>query len=236
MINYCFVFARGGSKGLPGKNLLKINGVSLVGHAINTAKSLDKNQEVFLSTDSDEIANIGKKYGALIIERPSNLADDTAAEWDAWNHAITHVEDKYGQFDKFISLPPTSPCRRIEDVRKCIDKLDDTTDIVITTTASHRNPWFNMVIQDKANYVKLVNSESTISRRQDCPKCLDIATVAYAAHPQFIKQNKGIWDGNVKSVEVPKYSSVDIDTLYDYAIAKLTLENKQLIELLSENQ
>ena len=82
-----FVFARGGSKGLPNKNILKLGEKPLIAHSIELAKNINEIENIFLSTDSDHIANIGKDYGAKIIKRPSNLASDKSPEWLSWIHA-----------------------------------------------------------------------------------------------------------------------------------------------------
>ena len=232
-VSNCFVFARGGSKGLPGKNLLPINGIPLIGHSIEIAKKLNQINKIFVSTDSEEIAEIGKLFGAEVIERPEDLASDTASEWEAWKHAIEHVGKKYGDFDQFISLPATAPCRRYIDVHRCMQALVDDVDMVITTTESHRNPWFNMVTNNSEGYARLVNTSQGFKRRQDSPKCQDMATVAYIARPSFINNNESIWDGNVKAIKVPQHTAVDIDTFYDYSVAKMLMESPGLMEKLN---
>lgn len=233
-LNYCFVFARGGSKGLPGKNLLQINGIPLVGHSIITAKTITQVDEVFISTDSEEIAEAGRLFGAEVIERPANLATDKASEWEAWRHAIKHVEVKHGSFERFISLPATAPCRRNIDIHKCIQALEKDVDMVITTTDSHRNPWFNMITSNDQGYAQLVNMGSGFARRQDSPECQDMATVAYVSRPSYIKNNDSIWNGKVKAVKVPQHTAIDIDTFYDYSVARMLLETTGLMETLDE--
>ena len=143
---FAFIFARGGSKGLPRKNLLEIKGLSLTRRAIKAAKQIEMVERVFLSTDCQEIHREGEIEGVEVIKRPEELASDSASEWDAWKHAINYAEKKYGNFDIFISLPPTAPCRSIDDVRKCISNLKDDIDLVFTATAAKNNPWFNMVM------------------------------------------------------------------------------------------
>ena len=229
LLRYCFIFARGGSKGLPGKNLLPINDVPLIGHSIEVARKISQISKIFVSTDSAEIAEVGRLFGAEVLMRPPELASDTASEWDAWKHAIINVEEKYGGFDQFISLPATAPCRRVNDVERCIQALVDDVDIVITTTESHSNPWFNMVSEDSDGYAKLVNTSREFFRRQDCPACQDMATVAYVTRPSFIKNKNAVWDGIVKGVRVPKHRAIDIDTFYDYAVARMLMENPSLM-------
>ena len=183
---FAFIFARGGSKGLPGKNLLPIAGHPMLAHGIKIACQLNEVSQVFISTDCPKIANVANSYGAEIIMRPAHLASDTAPEWLAWQHAIDHVKAEHGNFDRFLSLPPTAPCRCLTDVKRCLNAFTSDVDLVLTTTASQRSPWFNMVIKNFNELVQLVNDGDSIKRRQDAPKCFDIATVAYVSRPDFI--------------------------------------------------
>ena len=140
-----FVFARGGSKGLPKKNILPIGGLPLLVHGIRLAKRLDSVDRIYVSSDCEEILTIAKGAGAEVIVRPSELAADRAPEWLAWQHAIKTVQNRHGSFDHFLSLPPTAPLRTLEDVEKCLFALQEDIDSVVTMSRARRSPWFNMV-------------------------------------------------------------------------------------------
>ena len=131
-----FIFARGGSKGLPKKNILKINGRPLIAYSISTAKKSELIENVFLSSDDQEILDIGSTFGAIPIKRPSEFSQDNTPELEAWKHAIKYVYRNYGIFDIFVSLPPTSPLRRLIDVNKSIKLLEEDCDIVFTMKKS----------------------------------------------------------------------------------------------------
>lgn len=219
-----FIFARGGSKGLPRKNVLPIAGLPLIVHSIHAAQLLGSIDGIYVSTDCQEIATIALDAGAVIIDRPAELSSDIAPEWLAWQHAIQWVQTKYGLFDRFLSLPPTAPCRNIGDVQRCLDALTTDVDLVLTTTPSHRSPWFNMVVETNNGYLELVKSADHIIRRQDVPACFDITTVAYVAHPAFILSAASIWDGRIRGVKIPSERAIDIDTPVDYAIARFLKE------------
>ncbi len=219
-----FIFARGGSKGLPRKNVLPIGGIPLVAHSIKVAQALGDVEAIFVSTDCQEIASIAAAAGAEIIDRPSELASDTASEWLAWQHAIRWVQTRYGSFDCFVSLPPTAPCRSVADVRRCLEALHADIDLVLTITESHRSPWFNMAIKGADGCLELVESGDRINRRQDAPLCYDIATVAYVAHPNFILKSSSIWEGKVHGVNIRSENAIDIDTPTDYVIARFLKE------------
>ena len=193
-------------------------------HGINIACQIEEISKVFISTDCPKIADIASSYGAEIIIRPAHLASDTAPEWLAWQHAIEHARAEHGNFDRFLSLPPTAPCRCMSDVQRCLNALTSDVDLVLTITAAQRSPWFNMVAKTSTDLLKLVNDGSSIKRRQDAPQCFDVATVAYASRPDFIMSASSIWDGRVRGVEVPYERAIDIDTPADYAIAKFIKE------------
>ena len=224
-----FIFARGGSKGLPGKNIKPLCGKPLLHYAIDVAKQVRKVQHIFVSTDNDEIASCAVTGGAKVIIRPAELASDTAPEWAAWQHGIRYVQQQYGHFDTFVSLPATSPLRSAEDVDAAIRQLHQTkADLCLAVTPANRNPYFNMVTRDANGEVKLVsNLPDGVHRRQDAPAVFDITTVVYAAKPAFILQHSRLFDGVITSIEVPKQRAVDIDDIYDFMLAEAILKVEQ---------
>ena len=227
MKTFAFIFARGGSKGVPGKNIRNLGGKPLLAHSIIMAQNIDEISRVFVSTDDQDIADIGAKYGAEIIERPSELAQDNSPEWLAWLHAIRWLESKNIFFDCFVSLPTTSPLRNKIDVVNCINLLDKKTDIVVTISETSRSPYFNMVSKEGDDIKLLIEGEKSYSRRQDVPIAYDMTTVAYISRPSFIKNNNKIFDGKVKAVLIPKERSVDIDDEIDFKIAELLMKERQ---------
>ena len=222
---YAFVFARGGSKGLPRKNVLPIAGMPMIAHSIKIARNFRGVDHIYVSTDCDEIASIAESYGAEVIHRPAELASDTASEWLAWQHAINFVLKSGRPFERFLSLPATAPMRNTEDVQRCLNALQDGIDMVITMTPAHRSPWFNMVIADHNSKVKLVLGNGDVKRRQDSQQCFDMATVAYVSRPEFILGSSSIWDGNVVGVDIPRSRSIDIDDELDFSIARFLMED-----------
>jgi CMP-N-acetylneuraminic acid synthetase len=225
-----FIFARGGSKGLPDKNIKILNGKPLIAWSIEHAKSVKRVDRVIVSTDSEKIARIAREYGAEVpFMRPAALATDNSPEWLSWQHGLKYLEDTDGHLpDLMLSIPTTAPLRNVKDIDKVIDEYKESdTDIVIVVTESHRNPFFNIVKQGVDGYVDLFGSgDKAISRRQDCPKAYDITTIAYAARPSFVLNKNSIFEGRVRQVIVPKERSLDIDTLLDFEIAKYMIKKK----------
>lgn len=221
---FAFVFARGGSKGLPGKNIKQLGGIPLIAHSIRLARSMRSIQRVFVSTDCEDIAAVAHRFGAEVIERPAELASDTAAEWHAWQHAVKHLRmDRGLDFDIFLSLPATSPLRHETDVQRCLDALDGQTDAVITVSPSTHNPYFTMVSMDERGFARHVLGTGTFTRRQDLPQIYGITAVAYVSRPNFILAHQRLFDGQVRPVLVPKERAVDIDDEFDFKVAQALL-------------
>ena len=221
MKTYAFIFARGGSKGVPGKNIRKLAGKSLLAYSIDQAKEVVSVDKVFVSTDDSNIAAIARDYGANVIDRPPKLALDDSPEWLAWQHGVNWVREQGDKFDVFLSLPTTSPMRNKYDIQKVLEKLDSQTDVVLTMTPASRSPWFNMVTINRDGYASLVKqNKNKIQRRQDAPAAYDLTTVAYATRPQFILSHGSVFDGRVRAVEIPRERAFDIDTELDWDIVE----------------
>lgn len=195
-------------------------------YSIEVALQTSGIAEVFVSTDNNDIAEISRSAGAIVIDRPIQLAQDDSPEWQAWKHAINWVKCRYGEFEEFISLPATSPLRRVEDVEAAMLRRSVVgADVCIGITPASHSPFFNMVKGTENNLIELVNKPAdSIFRRQDTPEVFCITTVVYVANVEFIMNKNNLFDGNVTSIEVPKYRAIDIDDIYDFNFAELVLQ------------
>lgn len=224
-----FIFARGGSKGLPGKNIRLLGGKPLIAWSITHALAVKRIERVIVSTDSEEIAAVAREHGAEVpFIRPAELAQDTSPEWLVWRHALNFVRETTGAFPlAMVSLPATAPLRMPLDIENCLDEYEKgEADTVITVTDAHRSPYFNMVKTNADGSVGLViPPQSTVTRRQDAPVVYDMATVCYVANPVFVMAHNGLFEGRVKAVHVPTERAVDIDTLLDFQIAECLVKN-----------
>jgi CMP-N-acetylneuraminic acid synthetase len=225
------ICARGGSKGLPGKNVRPLAGKPLIAWAIESAKSISRVRRVIVSTDSKEIASIAREFGGEVpFMRPTELASDNSPEWLSWRHALNFIQVEEGALpDAMLSVPATSPLRLSVDLENCIDEFErNDADVVITVTEAHRNPWFNMVKFNLDGSVHLaVDDHGDITRRQDAPSVFDMTTVAYVADAKFVMVNNGVFNGRVRAVKIPKERSIDIDTLIDFEIAEFFLSRSR---------
>lgn len=222
------IFARGGSKGVPRKNIRPLAGKPLIAYAIECAKSVSLIDRVIVSTDDAEIAEVAKQYGAEVpFMRPKELAQDKSPELLAWKHAIETMEAQLGHaVDVMVIVPTTSPMRSPDDVRACVQLLlDSDADIVVTVTEAQRSPYFNMVTLDADQNAKLVipPPAGVVVRRQDAPVVYDMTTVAYAVRGAYIKTTSAVMAGKVKAVIVPKERAIDIDTMLDFEMAEFLI-------------
>ena len=222
------ICARGGSKGLPKKNIKLLNGKPLITWSINLAKKIDRISRIIVSTDNQEIANIAVSSGAEVpFIRPSYLSEDSTDEWKVWQHAVQFMKNNNFTQSNLVSLPPTSPLRTIQDISKCLDEFEKQKfEAIITVADSYRNPYFNMVKLEKRNNVNiLIESDKNIIRRQDAPKVYDVLTVAYVTSFDYVINKKNMFEGKVGAVKIKKENAIDIDTSYEFEIAEF-LNNK----------
>lgn len=231
MKTVAFIFARGGSKGLPGKNIRNLGGKPLIAWSIDMALSVKRIERVIVSTDSEEIAIIARKFGAEVpFIRPAELAGDESPEWLAWRHGLNYLKESCGKWPEImVSVPTTSPLRIEVDIENCLDEYEKgDADIVITTTDAHRSPYFNMVRSKDDGTVELVNSLPTaLTQRQQVPVVYDVTTVCYVANPSFVMSHESIFEGRVRAVHVPIERAIDIDTLFDFQVAEALLLNRK---------
>jgi CMP-N-acetylneuraminic acid synthetase len=231
MTAIAFIFARGGSKGLPGKNIRPLGGKPLIAWSIEHARAVKRIERVIVSTDSEEIAAVARDFGADVpFLRPAELARDESPEWLAWRHALAFLQNTEGALpDAMLSVPTTAPLRLPIDLENCLDEFAKRdADMVITVSDAHRNPWFNMVKENQDGSVGLVMAPASgITRRQDAPAVFDMATVAYVARPQFVMQQMGTFSGRVRAVKVPVERAIDIDTLFDFELAEFLISRRE---------
>lgn len=219
-----FVFARGGSKGVPGKNLRPLGGIPLIAHAVRTALASRHVRRMVVSTDDPAIAEAARRAGAETpFARPAELAQDSSPEWLAWRHAIAETARLDGKpFDIFVSVPTTAPLRAPQDIDACVERfLKGDCDVVVTVSPAHRSPYFNMVTLDGAGLARLViPPDRAVATRQTAPPVFDMTTVCYVARPSFVLEANGMFEGRVAAVEVPSERALDIDTELDLKIAE----------------
>lgn len=226
------ICARGGSKGLPGKNIRLLGGKPLIAWSIEHAFAVNRIEQVIVSTDSEWIAEVARDYGAEVpFIRPAELARDDSPEWLVWRHALNYLTVRDGALPEvMVSVPTTGPLRLPVDIENCLDEYEKGgSDMVVTVTDAHRSPYFNMVKANSDGTVGLVipPQSAAIARRQDAPAVFDMATVAYVVRSNFVMTHNGTFDGRVRAVHVPTERAIDIDNLLDFQIAECLLKIRE---------
>jgi N-acylneuraminate cytidylyltransferase len=224
-----FIFARGGSKGVPGKNIRSIGGKPLIAHAIAAARDTPQIGAVVVSTDDPAIAKVARAWGAEVpFMRPADLAADDSPEWLAWRHALTEVQAMSGPIDLFVSVPAVCPLRTSQDISRCIERFEEgDADLVVTVVPARANPYYTLIEIDPSGDPHLVKTPDTgLSGRQQAPKVYQIVAGCYVARPKFIMEKSGIWSGRLRTVEIPEEHGVDIDTEVDFALAELLMARR----------
>lgn len=226
-----FVFARGGSKGLPGKNLRPLGGRPLIGRAVEVALACRWIQRVVVSTDDPSIAAAAKEAGAEApFMRPAELAKDDSPELLAWQHALKTLAamPEYGPVEYMVSIPAVAPLRQPQDVEACMQALIESgADMAFTVKEAEASPYFVMFTKDEQGFAhRLMGDEQVVFRRQDAPEVVQVVPVAYAARADYVLRTDNLFAGKLKPVPVPPERAVDIDTEMDFLWAEF-LWNRQ---------
>jgi N-acylneuraminate cytidylyltransferase len=228
-ICYGYIFARGGSKGIPGKNIKLLAGRPLIAYSIDALKGSKHVDRIIVSTDSEEIARVAMSFGAEVtFMRPALLASDDSPEILSWKHALDEAEREGKMPDVMVCASTTSPLRDPEDIDAVIEALISSgADQVTTVTPSSRNPYFNMVTLDDACRLRVfANPPKPIYRRQDAPPVYDETTVAYAARADYVKNCREGDEADIRAVIVPGERAIDIDTQLDFDFAEFVMQRR----------
>ncbi|MDX2112506.1 MAG: acylneuraminate cytidylyltransferase family protein [Alphaproteobacteria bacterium] len=226
----CTICARGGSVGVPGKNIRPLLGKPLLAYSIEQARASGLFDCIAVSSDHPDILSTAKTFGAdLAIARPPAMATSEAAKVPAIAHAVQTVESITGvNYDINVDLDATSPLRRPEDIRGAVALLvsHDATS-VITAAPAHRSPYFNLVERDANHIVRLSKTlPQNVVRRQDSPACFDMNASIYVWNKaRFLADPKVFYD-DTRLFEMPRERSIDIDDELDFDIVELIMKRR----------
>ena len=224
-----FIFARGGSKGVPRKNIRTVAGIPLIAHTIQLAQKTSWFSEVVISTDCPDIANVAMSYGATVPAlRPASLATDEVSEVEAWKYALKEYQVlKQNSFSgPFVSLPCTSPLRNADDIDRAMNHFyEGKYSVVLGITPSSHSPFLNMVkINSKGNLEIAVSSnEQQYHRRQDVPILFNVTTSIYVVKPSYLERDAPLIGEQTGFIEIPQERALDIDSEFDLQVADLLL-------------
>ncbi len=221
--------ARGGSRGLPGKNIRPLCGLPLIAHSIRCARMCREIDRCIVSTDSEEIADVARAHGAEVpFLRPADLAQDTTPMWPVLQHALREMETRDARrYESFLLLDPTSPGRMPADVTIALRMLDEDKSAAGVVAVSE--PPFNprwVCVEERAGYMQpLVADGERYARRQDVPKTYRINAVLYMWRREHVLGNDApmLYERPHRMLIVPEERAIHIDELHDFQFAYLLM-------------
>ncbi|QDD13363.1 acylneuraminate cytidylyltransferase family protein [Candidatus Methylopumilus rimovensis] len=221
--------ARGGSKGIPKKNLSLVNGESLIAHTAKIVKQASWIDYTIISTDDTEIANHAKSLGlAVPFMRPAEYAGDQSKSLDMWTSALVMAENFYEvKFDYSILLEPTCPLRSLDDIEQTIIKIDNIrfdTAVTVSKTPAHYSPQKTLEIDSCGNLDFFIKDGEQFDIRQNIPDCYHRNGACYAVKRDVLIEKKPLIGNKCAAVLIER-ELVNIDTEFDLRLANFLFEN-----------
>ena len=216
--------ARAGSKGLPHKNLLQINGITLLGHAINNALNSKYLSRIICSADSDELMYEAHKQGAeVLFKRPAELATDTASSWSVVEHTVKWLEENEGWSPDFIVLlQPTTPFRKGEHIDQALDQMfKENKKNCLSVREVDYPPHWMFYINERGQGERLFSEGAHITRRQDAPSVWQPNGLIYVVDRQELFSKPKLPNAETCFYKMPWENSINIDCSWQYELAKI---------------
>lgn len=212
--------ARGGSKGVPGKNIKLLNGKPLISFTIEAARQICSEDKIHVSTDDAEIVKVVGNEGIDVpYIRPRELATDTSSSYDVILHEIRYLELIKYEPEILILLQPTSPFRTGKHIEEALAIYDSTCDLVVSVKESKSSPYFNLMEENASGYLTK-SKPNDFTRRQDCPPVYELNGAIYIYNFEKLKNEGPIGIKKIKKYVMDEKSSHDIDTIYDWQVAE----------------
>jgi len=214
--------ARGGSKGLPRKNILPLAGRPMIHYTLDAAKgAMEEGDELCASSDDAEIIQVVEEYGVKVpFVRPAALASDTAGSEEVIQHALDWYKALGKTFDVVVLLQVTSPLRNTQHVKDALALWDNNVDMVVSVKETDANPYYVLFEEDDQGFLKK-SKEGNFIRRQDCPKVYEYNGAIYVISIQSFQQVQLSSFEKIRKYEMTKRESIDVDDEIDFQLAEL---------------
>lgn len=214
--------ARGGSKGIPRKNIKPFAGKPLIYYTIDTARAIVPDEDICVSTDDDEIIQVVENYGLKVhFKRPDELATDTAGSYEVLLHALDFYEKQGRHYDVLLLLQTTSPFRTVEHVKEAMALFSPEMDMVVSVKECVANPYYCVFEENHEGYLHVCKGDGKYNRRQDAPKVYEYNGAIYVINTESLKkQHLHQFAKRIKYV-MDEQSSFDLDTMNDWMIAEM---------------
>ena len=218
--------ARGGSKGIPGKNIKPMGGVPLICRSIDIARKFVDDKDICVTTDSDEIIDVVRKHGMEVpFKRPDELATDSASSYDVLIHALDFYREKGIEYDWMVLLQPTTPFRKEEDLRKMLDLMSDDLDMVVSVKQAETNPYYNCYAVNEQGYLQkfIKTPDGGYGRQAARPVIYEKNGSVYVIKIASLRNQKINEFEKVHIYEMNKEYSIDLDEPLDWIFAEAVL-------------
>lgn len=221
--------ARGGSKGIPHKNIKPLNGKPLIYYTIDEAREIVGDDDICVSTDDPEIIKCVEDYGLKVpFVRPEVLATDTAGTYEVLLHALNYYEEQGHQYDAVLLLQNTSPFRKAEQIKEALTFYNDHVDMVVSVKECAANPYYCVFEENSDGYLHVCKGDGNIFRRQDAPKVYEYNGAIYIINAEKLKvTHMHKMQRRVKYV-MDDLSSFDLDTMWDWQMAESIINQKKI--------
>ena len=221
--------ARGGSKGIPRKNIKPFDGKPLICYTIDCARAICEDIDICVSTDDDEIIHVVENYGLKVpFVRPAELASDTAGTYEVLIHALDFYEKKGVHYDVVVLLQNTSPFRTPQQVKEALGSYREDVDMVVSVKECAANPYYCVFEENQEGFLHICKGEGNIFRRQDAPKVYEYNGAIYVMNAKVLKTtHMHKMQKRIKYV-MDYLSSFDLDTMWDWKIAEMIKKEKTL--------
>ncbi|MGM9804350.1 MAG: cytidylyltransferase domain-containing protein [Muribaculaceae bacterium] len=217
--------ARGGSKGIPGKNIKPLCGKPLIAYSIEVARQLAPDCDICVSTDDPAIANVAEQMGLKVpFLRPEYLATDRSGTHEVLLHALDFYAKQGVNYDTMVLLQPTSPMRTADDVRRALDVYSPDIDMVVTVKEAETNPYYNCYETDADGFLHMSKGDGSYVRRQDAPRAWEYNGAVYVINVASLLQMPMSRFAKRKMVEMSRERSVDLDTPIDWLVAEIVMQ------------
>ena len=225
----CVIGARGGSKGLTGKNIRSLLGKPLIAWSIEQAMACPEITRVVVSTDSEAIADVARSFGAEVpFMRPAELASDTAGKWGVWQHALESCDKHYADpIDLVVDLDCTSPLRDVEDISNAIAQFRaSNVDAVFSVCEARKNPYFNMLEVVDGSLLMCKTLPHPVVRRQDAPQVYEHVASIYVLSPEYLRRGTGLLSGRAHGYDIGVSKSLDVDSQFDFELIEFLMRKR----------
>lgn len=221
--------ARGGSKGIPHKNIKPLDGKPLICYSIDVARQMTSDDNICVTTDDEKIIEVVENYGLKVpFVRPAHLAEDGSGTYEVLLHAVDFYKKRGKNYDVLVLLQPTSPFRTVNDIKESMSLYSNDIDMVVSVKEAAANPYYNCFEENKNGFLEHSKGDGDYNRRQDVPKAWQYNGAVYVININSLLKSPLSKFEKVRKYEMDDIHSIDFDTMLDWKIAEVLLKERMI--------